>query len=422
MLPGLEAATSLGVAGLVGLAVGIEREWSGHATGPGARFAGVRTFLLLGLLGGVAGLLTRHGQPAIGLVLLAAGATLTVTAYAVTARRDVPEAVDGTTEAAALVVLALATSAGLGHLRVAAGVAALVVLALREKSTIQRFVRRIGGIELRAAFQFAVLALVLLPLLPEGPFGPLGGVRPRELWVVVLLVSGLNFLGMLAQRMVGRTRGSALAGALGGLVSSTAVSLAFSRESREPDAAPTPLALGVIGACTMLLPRLFVLTLVLEPALAPRLVPYFVPPLLVGVAFLARGLRSSPDGDHRQERLTRSPLRLGSAILMAVGFQATLMIMALAQGRFGASGVLASAAFLGLTDMDALTYSMTRLAAAPDLTGTAALAMAIGVVANTTLKLALVLVLGAGAYRRHAGLGLLAMGLASGVGIWLGVR
>jgi uncharacterized membrane protein (DUF4010 family) len=305
---------------------------------------------------------------------------------------------------------------------VAAGVAAVMVLALREKSTIQRFIHHIGDVELRAAFQFAVLALVLLPLLPEGPFGPLGGVRPRELWVVVLLVSGLNFLGMLAQRMVGRTRGNALAGVLGGLVSSTAVTLAFSRESREPDAAPTPLALGVIGACTTLFPRLLVLTLVLEPALAPRLVPYFVPPLLVGIALLARGLRSPPDGDRRQEPPTRSPLRLGSAILMALGFQATLMLMALAQGRFGASGVLASAAFLGLTDMDALTYSMTRLAAAPDLTGTAALAIAIGVVANTALKLALVLLLGTGDYRRHASLGLLALGLASGLGIWIGAR
>ncbi|HEX5632687.1 MAG TPA: DUF4010 domain-containing protein, partial [Gemmatimonadales bacterium] len=280
MPPELEAAAGLAVAALVGLAVGIEREWSGHATGPGARFAGVRTFLLLGVLGGLAGLLARQGGIAIAVVLVAAGAALAVAAYLRTAQRDIPEAVDGTTEAAALVVLADATIAGLGHLRLAAGVAAVVVLALREKSTIQRFVRRIGEVELRAAFQFAVLALVLLPLLPEGPYGPLGGVRPRELWVVVLLISGLNFLAMLAQRLVGRARGSTIAGALGGLVSSTVVTLAFSRESRDPDAPARPLALGVIGACTMLIPRLLVLALALQPVLAPRLVPYFLPPFL----------------------------------------------------------------------------------------------------------------------------------------------
>jgi len=420
MPPGLEAATSLAVAGLVGLAVGIEREWSGHATGPGARFAGVRTFLLLGILGGMAGLLTRHGEPAVAIVLLAAGAALTVAAYVAVARRDVPEAADGTTEAAALVVLALGASAGLGLERFAAGVAAVVVLALREKSAIQRFVQHIGEAELRAAFQFAVLALVLLPILPEGPYGPLGGVRPRELWVVVLLVSGLNFLGMLAERFIGRRRGSALAGALGGLVSSTAVTLAFSRESRNAGSAGKALALGVIGACTMLLPRLLVLTLLLQPALTPRLVPYFVPPLLVGCVILVLGLRGSHPADEQQPHPRRSPLRLGSAILMALGFQVTLMLMAFARERFGSAGVLTSAGLLGLTDMDALTFSMTRFAAAPDLVGTAALAMAIGVIANTILKLTLALVLGVGDYRRHTAIGLVAMGLASGVGIWLG--
>lgn len=423
MPPGLETATQLVVAGLVGLAVGIEREWSGHATGPSARFAGARTFLLLGLLGGVAGLFVGHGQPTLGALLLAAGAALAVTAYAMAARRrDVPDAVDGTTEAAALVVLALGAGAGLGYLRLAAGTGAVVVLALREKGTIQRFVRRLGEVELRAAFQFAVLALVLLPILPEGPFGPLGGVRPRDLWIVVLLISGLNFLGGLAQRIAGAARGSAVAGALGGLVSSTAVALAFSRASREPGAPLRPLALGVVGASTVLLARLAVLVLVLEPALAPRLAPYFVPPFLVGAALVATGLRGAAPRDGPQEPLTRDPLRLGSALLMALGFQATLMLLALAQGRFGDLGVLASAAVLGLTDMDALTFSMTRLAGTQAMADVAALAMAIGVVANTVLKAALALALGAPGYRRDAVGGLLAMGLASAVGIWLGIR
>lgn len=420
MPPELEAAAGLAVAALVGLAVGIEREWSGHATGPGARFAGVRTFLLLGVLGGLAGLLARQGGFAIAVVLVAAGAALAVAAYLRTAQRDIPEAVDGTTEAAALVVLADATIAGLGHLRLAAGVAAVVVLALREKSTIQRFVRRIGEVELRAAFQFAVLALVLLPLLPEGPYGPLGGVRPRQLWVVVLLISGLNFLAMLAQRLVGRARGSTLAGVLGGLVSSTAVTLAFSRESRDPDAPARPLALGVIGACTMLIPRLLVLALALQPVLAPRLVPYFLPPFLVGLAFIVTGLRRVPASEVPHPRPSRSPLRLLSALLMAIAFQATLMLMALARGRFGEAGVLASSAVLGLTDMDALTFSMTRLAAEPDMIAIAAAAMAIGVLANTVLKLGVTLVVGTGEFRRRAGVGLVLLAAASAVGLGLG--
>ena len=153
------------MAGLIGLAAGVEREWSGHATGPGARFAGARTFLLLGLLGGIAGLFMGFGWIVAAGVLLAGAVALAVTAYAVAAQRGGSDPVDGTTEAAALLVLALGTASGLGLIRLAAATGAVLVLALREKHAVQRFVQQLDELELRAAFQFAVLALVLLPLL-----------------------------------------------------------------------------------------------------------------------------------------------------------------------------------------------------------------------------------------------------------------
>ena len=415
-----ETAASLAVAGLIGLAVGIEREWSGHATGPGARFAGVRTFFLLGLLGGVAGLLLREAWTGAAVALLLGGAALVVAAYLAAVRLAERNAIDGTTEAAALLVLAMATLAGMGRLRLGAAMAAVVVLALREKTTIQGWVRRIGEVELRAALQFAVLALVLLPILPVGPYGPLGGVRPRELWMVVLLVSGLNFAGYLAQRIAGQTRGSVIAGVLGGLVSSTAVTLSFSRASREPEAPRRALALGVVGACTTLIPRVVVLSLVLQPALAPRVALYLAAPFVVGTALVAYSLlRGGREADPPRP-LPGSPLRLGSAILLALGFQLTLMLMVAVKDRFGEPGVLASAAVLGLTDMDALTFSMTRLAAQADLVSLAALAMAIGVLSNTLLKLTVALVLGAPVYRRDVAVGLGLMALACVVGMLAG--
>ena len=418
MSPELETALHLAVAGLIGLAVGIEREWSGHATGPGARFAGARTFLLLGLLGGVSGFLASRGLVPSAAVLLAGGATLTVVAYAAVARRSVPEAVDGTTEAAALVVLALGVAASLGHVRLAAGTAALMVLALREKSAIQGFVRRIGEVEFRAVLQFAVLALVLLPILPEGPFGPLGGIRPRGLWVVVLLVSGLNVVGYLAGRFVGERRGSVVAGLLGGMVSSTAVTLSFSRASREREASGASLAAGVVAACTMLVPRLIVLSLILQPALAWPTAKVLGPSFLVGVALLAYHIRAHHDArDGDAPAATSNPLRLGSALLMAVGFQITLMLMTLMSERLGERGVFATSAVLGLTDMDALTVSLTKLASDPAMVPVAAGAMGIGVMANTALKLGLALGLGKGRYRTHAAIGLGALGVATLAGL-----
>lgn len=412
------------MAGLVGLAVGIEREWSGHASGPDARFAGARTFLLLGATGGVAGLLLQWGFTLVAAALLAGAAALCVTAYAVVARRAGEEAVDGTTEAAALAVLALAVLAGLGHERLAAAAAAVLVLVLREKTTIHRLVRGVDEIELRAALQFAVLALVLLPILPEGPFGPLGGIRPRELWLVVLIVSGLNFAGYFARRLVDDTQGTAVAGMLGGLISSTAVTLTFARQSRgEPERA-APLALGVVGACTVLLPRLLGLSLVLQPALALALVPFFLPPLLVGAGMVGVGLRRRRAAAAPKPELppTRNPLNLGAAMLLAAGFQAVLMIMVFVRDQFGAAGVLTSAGLLGLTDMDALTLSMSRLAGQPGQLDLAAMAVAVGVLANTALKLAVAVALGATRFRRRAGLGLGVLGAASVLGLWLGTH
>lgn len=402
------------------MAVGIEREWSGHASGPGARFAGARTFLLLGLVGGIAGWLAGRGLAAPASVLLLVAGALAIAAYVSAARRALEDAIDGTTEVAAVAVLGLGFLSGLGELRLAAAMGAVIVLALREKSAIQGFVRRIGEVELRAALQFAVLALVLLPILPEGPYGPLGGVYPRELWLVVLLVSGLNFGGYLARRVVGETRGTAVAGILGGLVSSTAVALSFSRQSAEGRGRDHALALGVVGACTTLLPRLAVLCLALRPALLPALAALFLPPFLVGLGLVVTGfLRSAGGADGPPAAAGRSPLRLGSAMLLALGFQAVLMLMVWVRQQFGSVGVLTSAALLGLTDMDALTLSMTRLAAAPAMVPVAATAMGIGVLANTVLKLAVVLTVGRGSFRWRAGGALVAIGLASLTGLWL---
>ncbi len=321
---------------------------------------------------------------------------------------------------AAIAVVLLGVTAGFGELRLAAAAGAVIVLVLREKSAIHRFVERLGEVELRAGLQFAALALVILPILPAGPFGPLGGIRPRELWTVVLIVSGLNFAGYLARRAVGYSHGMVVAGMLGGLISSTAVTMTFSRQSRDPAIGSAPLALGVVGASTILLPRLALLTLVLWPPLTLGLLPFFLPPLLVGGALVWFGLRGTrPGADATVPADGRSPLRLGSAILLALGFQAVLMAMSLVRDRFGDIGVLASSALLGLTDMDALTMSMSRLAA-DDGVRLAATAMAIGVLANTILKLSVVVVLGAGEFRRRASLGLLALGAASVAGLLLG--
>jgi uncharacterized membrane protein (DUF4010 family) len=407
------------VAGLIGLAIGVEREWSGHASGPRARFAGVRTFFLLGLVGGIAGWLSAQDRLLLAAVLVGGSASLAVAAYVVASKQTGDR--DGTTEAAALLVLATGSLSGLGYETLAAGVAAVAVLALAEKSRIREFIARIGETELRAALHFVVLAVVVLPLLPTGPFGPRDAIRPRELWSVVLIFSGVNFIGYLARRAVGADRGYGIAGVLGGLVSSTAVTLSFSRQSRVTPEYARGLALGVIAACTVLLPRVLTVTLVLSPSVARHLVPYVIAPAVVAACFLTYALlRKQPSPAYGEERNSGNPLRLGAAIQMALAFQLVLLAVPTAEHLWGPGGVLGSAAVLGLTDMDALTYSMSRLGATTGDAPLAARAIAIGLLSNTILKLGLALGLGAPGFRRSAAAGLLAfaVSLLAGLLIW----
>ena len=412
----------LAVAALAGLAVGLEREWSGHATGPTPRFAGLRTFFLLGTLGGVAGWLASSesvGALAIGVALLIAGAALVVSAYFLTARPG-GQAVEATTEVAALSVLALGALAGFGYLVVASGSAAVIVLALSEKKRLRAAVSRIGEAELRAALQFAVLALVILPLLPNETYGPLGGIQPRALWTVVLVFTGLNFVGYLARKAVGPARGFGITGLLGGLVSSTAVTFQFARMSKGDRALGTGLAIGVIGASTVLLPRVALVSAVLNHRVAIALVPFLLPAFIVGAAITAIAIwRQSEKEKSKDEEKLESPLKLWSAIRMALAFQLSLMAIAFVRDTLGARGVIASAALLGLTDMDALTLSMNRLGTTEELIELAARAIAVGVLANSVLKIVLVLTLGTGTFRRLAAMGIAALLLLGAVSLWL---
>jgi uncharacterized membrane protein (DUF4010 family) len=414
-----EAAVRIGVAGLVGLAVGIEREWSGKASGPAARFAGVRTFLLVGTVGGVAGWLLDAGYVAAAAALVVAVGGLVVAAYVLAARRGA-EAIDGTTEAAALLVLGIGILAGLGSLALASGVAAVSVLALGEKRVISDFIHRIGRTEMEAALQFAVLALVVLPLLPEGPIGPFGGVRPRSLWGVVLLFCGLNFAGYIARRAWGDARGYQVMGALGGLLSSTGVTLNFARQSRNEPGNADALAVGTVAACTVLVPRVLGIVLILNPALVAGTALGLAPILLAGVALIAVGRRhlrgGTPTG---APPIPANPLQLGAAIRMAIAFQLVLTLLSVINIRFGAAGVLASAAFLGSTDMDALTFGMSRLAFDAGMLPTAALALTLGVTVNSIVKTGIATALGAPAFRRLAVPGLLVLSAAGGAGFWL---
>ena len=413
----LDGAVRLAIAGLVGLGVGVEREWTIYASGRPPRFAGLRTFGMLGLLGGCAGLFMTTGHAGVAAATIAGGMALSVTAYVMSVRHAAGDP-DGTTEVAALLVVALGAVAGSGLLVLAAGVGAVVVLGLNEKQRLHGAVKVVREEELRAALRFSVLALVVLPLLPEGPlFGPLA-VKPRALWVIVLLFCALNFAAFIARRATGGRHGYGLVGMLGGLISSTAVTLDFSRRSRREPALALSLATGVIGACTVLIPRVLVVSAVLNPSVSLTLLPFLAPAALIGALIVARDWKSDDSKDNIGELPPGNPLRLWLAIRMAVLFQLAIIAIDYVRSVWTTPGLYATAAALGLTDVDALTVAMSRSEEAMPAE-LAARAIAVGIVANTAFKVVLSLALGGRDFRRAAAGGLLALGSVIGLTLWL---
>jgi uncharacterized membrane protein (DUF4010 family) len=399
------------IAALGGAAVGLEREWSGHTRGAGRRFAGIRTITMIGGLGGLAGLLWTNGLTWPALVVFLGPVIVVAIAYFAGSRTEL----DSTTEVAALVVVAAGFLAGTGAHRLASGIIAITCLLLVEKSRLHALAARIDDVALRAGVHFAVMALVILPLLPIGPYGPWGGIRPRELWALVLFFSGLSFLGYVARRVIDTRRGYLVTGALGGLISSTNVTFTFARMSRADSSAARDLAFGAIAANALLYPRVLIATAVLNFPLAAPLAPYLAVPFLIAATVALFGLRASKDaGDSSPAPI--NPLQLGAALQMVVIFQAVLMLVHLARSQWGEAGLLSSAAVLGLTDVDALTATMARSVARTSSLELAALAIAVGVLSNTAMKMAIALTLGRRQFRTIAA-GTLAGMLAGGAAV-----
>jgi len=227
---------------------------------------------------------------------------------------------------------------------------------------------------------------------------------------LVLLFSGLSFAGYIARRLVGPERGTLMAGLLGGLVSSTQVTLAHARASRDQPALGLRLASGALAASTVLFARTSLAAAILAPSLAQALLPTLVLPALCGVVATALALR--PSAKAPETMAPSNPLQLRGALQMAVLFQVVLILVGLARDAFGATGLVVSGALLGLTDVDAVTVSMAQMIAGGTDAAEAAEALAVAILANTALKLGLAVFVGRGRFRLVTAAGLIAMGVA----------
>lgn len=347
----------LGVALAIGLLIGVERGWSERGEQEGTRVAGVRTFALIGLLGGAAALVAQPlGAWVPGLGLLALG-VLFATAHVVHAQvRGDQLGITG--PVAGLLTFVLGALAASGAVALAAAAAVVAALLLSSKPALHGWLGTLSREELSAGLQLLLLSVVVLPLLPDQGYGPWQALNPHRIWWMVVLIAAISFVGYFAVKTAGARKGSLFTALFAGLSSSTALTLHFSRLARTRPDLGQLFATGILLACGTMLPRVAVVLGVIAPALLrPALTAIALMTLtLYGVALLHwRSL-----GVDREE--TATPLANPLELRAAIGFGALLaLVMVLAKGMelwLGDAGVLALAAASGIADVDAITLSL----------------------------------------------------------------
>lgn len=372
----------------LGLLVGIERERSTAHEDRGAAF-GARTLALIALLGTLA---AHLGSPA-AVVLAAFVAALTVAAYLRPAT-DGHHGVGTTTEVAAVLTFALGWLA-YRELRLAAMLGVLVLFVLWMKPKIHAFAHQgLTNQEVNAALAFLVIALVVLPLLPDRTVDPWSVVNPSRLWLMFVLIAGVGFAGYIAVRALGPARGLAAAGFFAGLVSSTAATLSLSRRSKGEAEFAVPLATGIVLANAASASAQAFVVGVANPALLRAALVLVGAPVAVGVlgALVVVWWRRRQDAERAPaEFRLANPLELKPALAMAAAFAGVLIVSAIAQRRYGESGVLVTAGLAGTTDVHAATLAAATLAAAGTIPApTALLAILIAFLVNMIVKIGIV--------------------------------
>jgi uncharacterized membrane protein (DUF4010 family) len=414
----IELFRRMGLAIAIGAMIGVERHWREREADRGQRTAGLRTFTLIGMFGGLAALIELH---------LAAGATpngaVFATLFAITAlsvaafefRQSIAEeSFSVTTTIAAMLTFALGALAVAGNKDIASAGAVVLLAVLASREMLHAFMRRMKWAELRSAVILLALAFVLLPVIPDQPYGPFGGISPARTVTLVIVLCTISYAGYIAVKLLGSAKGEIVAGAVGGLVSSTAVTVTNARRSKDEDAHKA-LASGAIAAGAVSLVR----TALLAATLAPPLAPLLLPALGAGAAaFLAYALLlARQSGSEHVEQAQKNPFDLGSVLKMAAMLVAIGFLARAAGQMFGSGGVLAVSALSGLADVDAAVVAVTGMIATIPI-GVAALAISLAVIVNTVAKACYATALGARGFFVHLWLASIGAAAALGAGLW----
>lgn len=400
-------ATSLAI----GLLIGLERERS-----PSAR-AGLRTFTLVALFGTLAAMLSeKTGGPWILLAGLLVIGFMTIAAYF----RIKDEVSDpGTTTTAAIVMCyGLGAMVWYGESTLAIMLAIVTTILLYFKAELHGATQNLGRRDLVSILQFAVLTFIILPILPDKTFGPFDTLNPYQIWLMVVLISGLSLAGYVALRLVGQRYGAVLLGAFGGMVSSTATTLVYARRSKHNQDLTQLAVVVILIASLIVFVRLSILSAIVSPSIMPQLLPMLGCGLLFGASAAIYGWRQLNQQIDMTMPDIKNPTEIRTAASFGLLYAVVLFFAAWLINIAGSSGLYAIALIAGMTDVDAITLTSLRLFEQGKLETTEAVtAIGLGILSNIAFKLGLIFFIGGSLLAKRCALGM--MMISVGIGLAL---
>lgn len=386
------------IALLLGALIGLEREHAVKEEEEEFHFAGIRTFALFSFVGALGQIFFRD-QP-VFLWLLSGGIfSLIIAAYVMSSLRT--KTVGATTELAAFGVYFIGIITGQGEFFMATALTLLILIILHFKNPLHKLAHRISKEELTSTVKFMIIAFVILPLLPNKTYGPFDVLNPSLIWLMVVFVSGISFASYLGVKFLGKKKGIGFTGFLAGFVSSTALTLSYSNESKKHPSIVNPFVFAIVLASSAMFFRLIVELGVLNPALLKKLI---LPLSLMGVtgcllafSYWRKKERSAAPTEHqlkKEAEKLESPFTLRPALKFAVLFGVILFLSKAAAIYFGTNGLYATSFFSAIFDVDAITVSLAKLAPLSIPEDIATKAILLAAATNTLSKGALFFLLG----------------------------
>ncbi|HDM8037371.1 TPA: MgtC/SapB family protein [Vibrio fluvialis] len=393
IVSGQSVIWNLLVALLLGAIVGTQRGWVARNNVEGSRVAGIRTFSLVGLYGGLSAILAAHYSPLLlGFALLAL-VVLASIAFVLKQRKSQDISITGVVSL--LVTFVLGSLAVSGEPVLAAAAAVITAVVLDNKKELHEALQKLQEYELDAALRLMLISIVMLPLLPNQSYGPWQALNPYEIWWMVVLIASISFLGYFAIKIGGAKRGVLFTSVFAGFSSSTALTLQFSNLSRDQPTISPLLASGILLCCGTMFPRLLIVASLINTELTPILWPVIVV-MMIGLYIPAWFIWRSTDVDFNEDQSAnhKNPLALQSALWFGVILAIIMLLAHALSDWFGQAGTLALSAVSGITDVDAITLALGRQSTHSLDAYTAAMGIIIAASVNTLVKMGMVISIG----------------------------